>query len=114
MAGGDASYCRKALNDLNECRHRFNNKYTYEEVNITDPNDLFEFFIRSERRRELAGDRMHRWCDFLRRYGMPEISHSFSRRLSGNKTEAGLQKNRYVLIDAEEVDRLNPRLKRNK
>lgn len=38
MAGGDASCCQKALNDLNELRrHRFNNvEYTYEEVNITD------------------------------------------------------------------------------
>ena len=113
MAGGDASYCRKALNDLNELRrHRFNNKYTYEEVDITDPDDLFEFY-QEERRRELAGDWMHRWCD-LRRYGMPEISHTLFETASGNKTEATLQKNRYVLPIAEEVIRLNPRLEQNK
>ena len=109
MAGGDAS-----LNDLNELRrHRFNNvEYTYEEVNITDPDDLFKFY-QEERRRELAGDWMHRWCD-LRRYGMPEINHTFFETASGNKTEVTLQKNRYVLPIAEEVIRLNPRLEQNK
>ncbi len=113
MAGGDASYCRKALDDLNELRrHRFNNQYTYEEVNITDPDDLFQFY-QEERRRELAGDWMHRWCD-LRRYGMPEINHTLFETASGNKTEATLQKNRYVLPIAEEVIRLNPRLEQNK
>ena len=66
-----------------------------------------------ERRRELAGDWMHRWCD-LRRYGMPEISHTLFETASGNKTEATLQKNRYVLPIAEEVIRLNPRLEQNK
>ena len=113
MAGGDASYCRKALDDLNELRrHRFNNQYTYEEVNITDPDDLFQFY-QEERRRELAGDWMHRWCD-LRRYGMPEINHTLFETASGNKTEVTLQKNRYVLPIAEEVIRLNPRLEQNK
>ena len=80
--------------------------------NFTDPDDLFEFY-QEERRRELAGDWMHRWCD-LRRYGMPEISHTLFETASGNKTEATLQKNRYVLPIAEEVIRLNPRLEQNK
>ena len=45
---------------------------------------------------------------------MPEISHTLFETASGNKTEATLQKNRYVLPIAEEVIRLNPRLEQNK
>lgn len=112
METGDASCCQKALNDLNELRrHRFNNAYPYEEVNITDPEELWQFY-QEERRRELAGDWMHRWCD-LRRYGMPEFTHVFFEEEGGNRTEATISENRYVLPIAEEVIRLNPRLEQN-
>ena len=113
MVEGNMSYCRKALDDLNELRrHRFNKTYEYEEVNITDPELLFKFY-QEERRRELAGDWIHRWCD-LRRYGMPEISHVYFETSSGNKTEMTLSKNRYVLPIPEEIIRLNPLLEQNK
>ena len=113
MVEGNMSYCRKALDDLNELRrHRFNKTYEYEEVNITDPELLFKFY-QEERRRELAGDWIHRWCD-LRRYGMPEISHAYFETSSGNKTEMTLSKNRYVLPIPEEIIRLNPLLEQNK
>ena len=112
METGNASFCQKALNDLNELRrHRFNSAYPYEEVNITEPEELYQFY-QEERRRELAGDWMHRWCD-LRRYGMPEFTHVFFEEEGGNRTEATISENRYVLPIAEEVIRLNPRLEQN-
>ena len=43
------SYCRKALDDLNELRrHRFNKTYEYEEVNITDPDYCSSFIKRND------------------------------------------------------------------
>lgn len=113
MQEGDENARGKALDDLNELRrHRFNTDFPYEEVNIQDGNDLFEFY-KEERRRELAGDGQHRWCD-LRRYGMPEIEHVFFEKPTDNKVRVPLLKNRYVLPIPEEAIRVNPLLKQNK
>lgn len=113
MESKEISYCQKALDDLNKLRkHRFNNAYEYQEINITDPDELYLFY-KEERRRELAGDWMHRWCD-LRRYGMPEIKHVYFEEDGGNQTEESITKNQYVLPIAEEIIRLNPRLEQNK
>lgn len=112
MESGDASYCQKALADLNELRrHRFNDDSEYEEVNITASDELCQF-LQEERRRELAGDWMHRWCD-LRRYGMPSVTHVYFEEEGGNATVRTITKNEYVLPIAEEVIRLNPRLEQN-
>ena len=112
MKTGDAEFRRKALVDLNYLRkHRFNSVYPYEDVDIEDAQLLFDFY-KEERRRELAGDGQHRWCD-LRRYGMPEIEHVLFEKEDGEKIRATLLKNRYVLPIPEEAIRVNPLLKQN-
>lgn len=112
MKTGDAEFRRKALVDLNYLRkHRFNSAYPYEDVDIEDAQLLFDFY-KEERRRELAGDGQHRWCD-LRRYGMPEIEHVLFEKEDGEKIRATLLKNRYVLPIPEEAIRVNPLLKQN-
>lgn len=69
---GDASAHTAALNDLNELRR--NRITNYVNVTITDPLVLREQ-VRKERRMELCFED-HRWFD-LRRYGMPEIRHTY-------------------------------------
>ncbi len=69
---GDASAHTAALNDLNEIRRNRITNYT--NVNITNAVALREQ-IRAERRMELCFEDQ-RWFD-LRRYGMPEIRHTY-------------------------------------
>lgn len=113
MKEGNEDFRIKALKDLNELRrHRFNSAFPYEEIDIRDANELFDFY-KDERRRELAGDGQHRWCD-LRRYGMPEIEHILFEKPTDNKTRVTLHKNRYVLPIPDEAIRANPLLEQNK
>lgn len=109
---GNAEYRVKALNDLNHLRYyRFNKNFEYEEVKITDGEDLLDFVL-EERYRELTGETNHRWFD-LRRSGMPEITHTFFMFQSDAKQEYKIPKNRYVLPIPDEAIRVNPRLKQN-
>ncbi|NQX38425.1 SusD family protein [Pedobacter steynii] len=69
---GDAASLQAALSDLNLLR--YNRIIGYSDVIINDANVLREE-IRKERRKELCFED-HRWFD-LRRYGMPEITHTY-------------------------------------
>lgn len=66
----------QALNDLNTLRQsRFDTRNTaYTPVSITDADALTEF-VRNERRRELALEEGHRWCD-IKRWGL-SVTHRF-------------------------------------
>lgn len=112
MEQNDDNYRQKALQDLNTLRkHRWNAAYEYEDVEIQDAEELFDFY-KEERRRELVGDAQHRWCD-LRRYGMPAISHVFFEKETDNHSVVTIPTNRYILPIPEETIRLNPRLEQN-
>lgn len=110
---GDDDYRVLALADLNELRrHRYDTRNAvYVEVDITDAEELFQFY-KDERRRELCFED-HRWFD-LRRYGMPELVHEY---LVGPGTEEVLTLKehdlRYVLPIPQEVLDRNPYLQQN-
>lgn len=71
---GSAEACSEALRTLNELRkNRFTDGKQYQEQ-TTDADELISF-VRKERRRELCFEG-HRWFD-LRRWGMPEITHTW-------------------------------------
>lgn len=114
MDTGDDEYRVKALNDLNLLReHRWDTrKVAYSPKEVTDAEELFEFY-KSERRRELCGEDNHRWFD-LRRLGMPELKHVYLRTQS-EKEEFSLSQGSslYVLPIPEEIIRVNPKLKQN-
>jgi hypothetical protein len=76
LKNGDASLRIAALKDLNHLReYRYDTRNaSYVPIEISDGQQLLEF-CRNERRRELCFEE-HRWFD-LRRYGMPEIKHTF-------------------------------------
>lgn len=70
--GGSAETMRNALDYLNTLRKYRIDTDLYQDIAISDANQLINY-IRDERRRELCFED-HRWFD-LRRYGMPEIKH---------------------------------------
>lgn len=99
-----------ALKDLNFLRsHRF--LAPYKEIKAEEVEDLLQFY-REERRRELSFED-HRWYD-LRRYGMPEISHTLT-LTEGQPMEYRLSERdkRYVLPIAKVVLDRNPALQQN-
>ena len=114
MDSGDDEYRVKVLNDLNLLReHRWDTRQVaYSPKEITDAEELFEFY-KLERRRELCGEDNHRWFD-LRRFGMPELKHVYLRTQS-EKEEFLLsqESSLYVLPIPEEIIRVNPKLKQN-
>lgn len=111
IKNGDQSLRIAALADLNHLRaYRYDTRnVSYNPVNITDGQALLEF-CHDERRRELCFEE-HRWFD-LRRYGMPEIKHTFQSIISQPPTEYILQKGdkRYVLPIPQSVLQRNPKL----
>lgn len=72
---GNGEHLPKALKRLNELRIKRYKTGTYMDLNLSNADDLISF-VREERRRELCFED-HRWFD-LRRYGMPEIKHSWA------------------------------------
>ena len=107
---GNVSYRTAALADLNELRrHRFNEAFAYEEVNITDGEELLEFCL-AERRRELCGETNHRWCD-LRRFGVT-VTHVLKE--GSTSTEYVKDMSRYALPLQAEVLEWNPGLLQSK
>lgn len=109
---GNDSYRIKALDDLNELRrHRLNNVYDFEAVEISDAQMLIDFCLQ-ERRKELSGETNHRWFD-LRRNGMPELSHFFFTDPAEEKIEYKLRTKGYLLPIPEEAMQLNTKLEQN-
>ena len=72
---GDAKFEQEALNDLNTLRSKRFAPEDFIPLTAMAGDSLLQF-CREERRRELFFEG-HRWFD-LRRYGMPEIEHSYS------------------------------------
>lgn len=107
----DNSARNRSLHAVNTLRlYRFDPE-SYEQVNITDPEQLIQF-IRNERRRELCFED-HRWFD-LRRWGMKEIK----RRWPSNEStdiEYTLRENdpSFTLPFPPEAIDLNKRLEQN-
>lgn len=108
---GDASGVAKALADLNLLRSNRIRTANYSPVTITDPQALFTFY-KAERRRELCLED-HRWFD-LRRWGMPEISHTIQ-VVTGAPETVTLSENdsRYTLDVPMEALKRNPSLVQN-
>ncbi|PZP40810.1 MAG: hypothetical protein DI598_19025 [Pseudopedobacter saltans] len=105
LSGSSPNDCQAALNDINKVReNRFDSRQPYEPINIQDGTTLLDFY-KNERRREFPFEG-HRWFD-LRRYGMPEIKHTYTEDI-GSTQEFVLGKgdNRYTLkIPKEVIDR---------
>lgn len=103
----DVSYRQKALDNINELRkHRLVHEDEYEEVNITDGQQLLDYCIK-ERWRELCADYNHRWCD-LRRYGLT-VTH----RLPDEDIAETKNMGEYALPIPEQVMNENPNLVQN-
>ena len=108
LASGDASFRQAALADLNKLRKaRFNSVY-YEDIDITDGQELLDFCL-EERRRELCAESNHRWCD-LRRFGKT-VTHVLQE--SNASTEYVKDMSRYVLPLQDEIMVWNPWLVQN-
>jgi hypothetical protein len=97
LKNGDESMRTAALADLNYLR-----KYRYDTrntpyVNVDYSGTALLDFCRDERRRELSFED-HRWFD-LRRYGMPELHHTFQMLAGQAPVDYVLHQgdNRYVL-----------------
>jgi hypothetical protein len=111
---GKEEFKTNALEDLNNLRRsRYDtHSFPYKEVSHEKIEDLEEF-CKQERRRELCFEEFHRWFD-LRRYGMPQIKHTF---IGSSNVEQSVilkeQSPRYVLPIPEIVLDANPRLQQN-
>jgi len=108
---GDASGITKALADINLLRSNRIKTTNYAPITITDPQELFIYY-KTERRRELCLED-HRWFD-LRRWGMPEMSHTIQ-LVAGSPQTVTLSQNdsRYTLDVPTEALRRNPNLIQN-
>jgi hypothetical protein len=113
LKNGDDALRVSALNDLNRLREsRYDTRnVAYVPVNLS--GEALLDFCHDERRRELSFED-HRWFD-LRRYGMPEIRHSFRKLATQAPVEYVLQKNdkRYVLPIPKSALTRNPNLEPN-
>ena len=95
------------MNKLRENRYDIRN-VEYMKVEITDPDELFEFY-KNERRRELSFEG-HRWFD-LRRMGMPHIEHKYFLDATNVQTFVLEEKSpRYVLPIPDNARERNPLL----
>ncbi|MBO9631853.1 MAG: RagB/SusD family nutrient uptake outer membrane protein, partial [Chitinophagaceae bacterium] len=74
---GDHTMGQKALDDLNAVRIKRFKPADYQPVALMPATELLQF-CRDERRREFCTEG-HRWYD-LKRYGMPSITHIYSRK----------------------------------
>lgn len=111
---GDHNDRIKALSDLNYLRScRFSGTAEqYVPVDYMDATQLLNFY-KEERRRELAFEGLHRWCD-LRRWGMPVLEHTYISK-SGVASKVILKQGdlRYVLLIPQIVLEQNYLLKQN-
>jgi len=112
LKNGDESMRTAALADLNYLRSQRFDTRNVPYVNVDTSGQGLLDFCRDERRRELAFED-HRWFD-LRRYGMPEIHHTFQ-MTAGQPTEYILHQadKRYVLPIPRSVLMKNPALQPN-
>jgi tetratricopeptide (TPR) repeat protein len=108
---GDASDVPKALADINFLRSNRIKTANYVPIAITDPQELYTYY-KAERRRELCLED-HRWFD-LRRWGMPEMTHTIQ-VVSGSPQTVTLSQNdsRYTLDIPTEALKRNPALVQN-
>lgn len=111
LKNGDEALRVAALADLNYLReYRYDTRtVSYVPVNIANGQALLDF-CREERRRELCFEE-HRWFD-LRRYGMPQLKHTFKGFENQTPREYILEKGdkRYVLPIPQTVLQRNPNL----
>lgn len=110
-AQGEAAYLTKAKDLIDRLREKRIDSYYYQELDITDADDLISF-VREERRRELCFE-THRWFD-LRRYGMDELTHVWY-DAAGARVEYKLEKNDpgFTLLIPREAFELNHSLVQN-
>lgn len=79
---GDAAMAQKAVDDLNTVRIKRFKAADFQPVGLMPANELLQY-CRDERRREFFTEGQ-RWYD-LKRYGMPSITHIYSRKGIGEK-----------------------------
>lgn len=110
LVNGDETMRQAALADLNFLRsYRYDTRNT-PYVNVDYSGTALLDFCRDERRRELSFED-HRWFD-LRRYGMPEIHHTFQMVAGQAPVDYVLHQadNRYVLPIPQSALTRNPAL----
>ena len=103
----------EARDDLNFLRrHRYDTRYVAYQ-HITHSGEALVQFCKDERRRELSYED-HRWFD-LRRYGMPEIRHTYQEEAGQSPQVYTLTQGdpRYVFAFPEYVLKRNPSLTQN-
>ncbi|MCH5721104.1 RagB/SusD family nutrient uptake outer membrane protein [Niabella hibiscisoli] len=113
LASGNAALRQAALSDINTLRaNRYDSRKIYIPIAITDGNELLTFY-KNERRREFPFDGEHRWFD-LRRYGMPQLTHTYSEAPASSQTfTLAKGDNRYTLPIPEVVLSRNAQLSQN-
>ena len=74
-ASGDAEKAIALLNELRQNRFTDDKYVALTEADFAGNAELLQF-VRDERRRELCFEETHRWND-LRRYGCPQIEHTY-------------------------------------
>jgi hypothetical protein len=113
LKNGDESMRTAALADLNYLRsNRYDTRNT-PYVNVDYSGAALLDFCRDERRRELSFED-HRWFD-LRRYGMPELHHTFQMLATQAPVDYVLHQGdkRYVLPIPQSAIATNPSLQPN-
>lgn len=108
-AYAETNQLQKAISDLNKLRSaKFDPNYyqDYTQGDFSSQQALINT-VRAERRRELMFE-FHRWFD-LRRYGMPQLEHSFN----GEKYVLEQGDPRYILQIPERELENNPDMQKN-
>lgn len=113
LKDGDETKRTAALNDLNFLRSNRYDTRNIPYVNVDYTGQALLDFCKDERRRELCFED-HRWFD-LRRYGMPEIKHTFQSADGQTAVEYVLHQadKRYVLPIPLSALTKNPSLQPN-
>jgi hypothetical protein len=113
LKNGDESMRTAALADLNFLRSNRYDTRNVPYVNVDYRGQALLDFCRDERRRELNFED-HRWFD-LRRYGMPELHHSFQQSSSQTPVDYVLHQGdkRYVLPIPRSAILKDPELEQN-
>lgn len=108
LKNGDEALRKGAVDDLNFLRSNRYDTRNVAYVPVDFSGETLLNFYRDERRRELSFED-HRWFD-LRRYGMPEIRHTFKSSSTQAAVEYVLEKGskRYVLPIPRSVLQRNP------
>ncbi|SEW51079.1 RagB/SusD family nutrient uptake outer membrane protein [Chitinophaga arvensicola] len=109
---GDVNGATQALLDLNTLRANRLDKASFTPWTL-QPGDKLLQMCRTERRRELFREEMHRWFD-LRRYGMPSIKHVFpTSPTTAEIYRLAARDPQYVMPIPDEVLSRNPALVQN-